>query len=79
MSSVDASNAVLPGCLGAGHTFPSWDRANVLAGNSTLLTKCSMFDQDGGYGPSMLAHPVGLAQCSALLCTSRAEERMIRP
>ena len=34
-----------------GHTFPSWDRAAVLAGNSTLLTRCSAYDSVGGYGP----------------------------
>ena len=25
------------------NTFPSWDRAGVLHGNSTLLTKCSEY------------------------------------
>jgi hexosaminidase len=33
------------------HTFPSWDRAGVLHGNSTLLTKCSAYAAVGGYGP----------------------------
>eukprot|EP00041_Stephanoeca_diplocostata_P027498 m.756763 g.756763 ORF g.756763 m.756763 type:complete len:607 (+) comp23185_c0_seq3:84-1904(+) len=34
-----------------GHTFPAWDRRGVLHQNSTLLTKCAVYDSVGGYGP----------------------------
>ena len=34
-----------------GHTFPSWDREAVLAGNSSLLTRCAQYASSGGYGP----------------------------
>lgn len=34
-----------------GHTFPSWDRVGVLHKNSTLLTKCEVYESVGGYGP----------------------------
>jgi hexosaminidase len=39
------------------HTYPSWDLKGVLANNSQLLTRCTVEQSLGGYGPLRVDKP----------------------